>query len=130
VSSNNKQTYYNFEFNCIGVPLLHYNTAPHDGVCASPELMESIFACSSLGTAPIPFKTGDVNWNMSITIPYTCFFAHPHENLREKTLHGNFYKCGDELEIPHYLSMFPIYTPKPDFHCPQFFQQLTGNLLV
>ncbi|MFA6730325.1 MAG: carbohydrate-binding family 9-like protein [Eubacteriales bacterium] len=34
---------------------------------------------------------------------------------------GNFYKCGDETETPHYGSHFPINLPEPDFHRPEFF---------
>ena len=34
---------------------------------------------------------------------------------------GNFYKCGDHLSVPHFLSFAPIGVPKPDFHRPEFF---------
>lgn len=34
---------------------------------------------------------------------------------------GNFYKCGDECEIPHYGMWAPIDLPSPDFHCPAYF---------
>ncbi len=34
---------------------------------------------------------------------------------------GNFYKCGDETEIPHFGSWSPITWEKPDFHRPEFF---------
>ena len=35
--------------------------------------------------------------------------------------YGNFYKCGDGCEIPHYGSFSPIGTEKPDFHRPEYF---------
>ena len=41
----------------------------------------------------------------------------------EKLL-GNFYKCGDATEMPHYLSWNPIQTERPDFHRPEFFGEL------
>ena len=41
-----------------------------------------------------------------------------------RTLHGNFYKCGDLLQVPHFLSWNPIQLPKPCFHCPEFFGEL------
>ena len=28
----------------------------------------------------------------------------------------NIYKCGDGLKKPHFISLFPIDTPEPDFH--------------
>lgn len=40
-------------------------------------------------------------------------------------LRANFYKCGDHTEQPHYLSWALISLPRPDFHAPQFFGELT-----
>ena len=36
-------------------------------------------------------------------------------------LKANFYKCGDKLSVPHYLSWNPVTTEKPDFHRPEYF---------
>jgi len=36
----------------------------------------------------------------------------------------NLYKCGDKLSQPHFLSWKPIAAPKPDFHLPEFFEQI------
>lgn len=38
---------------------------------------------------------------------------------------GNFYKCGDKTDAPHYLSWSPIETPAPDFHRPEQFGVIT-----
>ena len=38
---------------------------------------------------------------------------------------GNFYKCGDETEIPHFGMWSPIENEKPDFHRPEFFGTFT-----
>lgn len=35
--------------------------------------------------------------------------------------YGNFYKCGDNTEIPHYGMWSPVETVNPDFHQPRFF---------
>lgn len=40
---------------------------------------------------------------------------------RGETFKGNFYKCGDETEIPHFGMWAPIENEKPDFHRPEFF---------
>jgi hypothetical protein len=37
---------------------------------------------------------------------------------------ANFYKCGDELQTPHFLSWNPIEIDQPDFHRPDFFGTL------
>jgi hypothetical protein len=126
--SFDKKTYYNFEFNCIGTPLLRYNTAPHVGTFATLDTMRSMLTGSSLGKNAIDLKSGDFTWQLTIAIPYACFFAHNFSTLKNVPAHANFYKCGDELDEPHFLSLFPIGTPKPDFHCPPYFGEL-GFLL-
>lgn len=40
------------------------------------------------------------------------------------TVRLNAYKCGDGLRKPHFLSLFPIDVPEPDFHRPEFFQNV------
>ncbi|MDE6269894.1 MAG: hypothetical protein K2M12_03440, partial [Muribaculaceae bacterium] len=38
-----------------------------------------------------------------------------------KQLRANFYKCGDLLSTPHFLSWNRVDTPHPDFHRPEYF---------
>jgi hypothetical protein len=40
------------------------------------------------------------------------------------TLCANFYKCGDELSVPHYISWAPIEAEKPNFHRPDCFGKM------
>ncbi len=40
---------------------------------------------------------------------------------RLSALRGNFFKCGEETEFPHYGMWNPVGTPTPDFHRPEFF---------
>jgi len=122
--SFDKKTYYNFELSCIGTPLLRYNTAPHVGTFASLDTIGRLLVNSSLGKSAIGLKNGSFAWQLTVAIPYACFFAHSLSSLKNVTAHANFYKCGNELEEPHFLSMFPIGTPKPDFHCPSCFGEL------
>lgn len=42
-----------------------------------------------------------------------CRFAHGHE------MRGNFYKCGDETDSPHWGSWSKV--ERLDFHTPEFF---------
>ena len=124
-SLDGTQTYYNFEFSCIGTPLLRYNRKPHEGDMASPQTLDGILTRSSLGKQPIvEVQNGEASWQLTVAIPYAAFFAHRPDSLKQQPLSANFYKCGDELTQPHYLSLFPIHTPKPDFHTPAFFQPL------
>lgn len=40
------------------------------------------------------------------------------------TFRGNFYKCGDKTDMPHYGMWNPVGTPDPDFHAPAYFGTL------
>ena len=54
-----------------------------------------------------------------------CDFSHEMADLNGKTMRANFYKCGDLLQTPHFLSWAPIDLPQPKFHCPEFFGEVT-----
>ena len=45
---------------------------------------------------------------------------------RGEQIKGNFYKCGDETEIPHFGMWSPVDNATPDFHRPEFF----GTLII
>ena len=42
-----------------------------------------------------------------------------------KKMRGNFYKCGEDTPVEHYLSWSRVDTPRPDFHRPEFFGYFT-----
>lgn len=56
-----------------------------------------------------------------LVIPMQVFRFHQINVLKRQKCRVNFYKCGDELTQPHYLSWKNIVAPKPDFHRPDFF---------
>lgn len=39
-------------------------------------------------------------------------------------LTGNFYKCGDETDLPHYGMWSEVHSDTPDFHRPECFSKL------
>jgi len=41
--------------------------------------------------------------------------------LTGRRVKANFYKCGDNMKTPHYLSWNPIGTERPNFHTPDYF---------
>lgn len=43
------------------------------------------------------------------------------ERMEDVKLRGNFYKCGDKLDEPHYLAAGEIMTAAPDFHRSEYF---------
>ncbi|HEX8038127.1 MAG TPA: carbohydrate-binding family 9-like protein [Chryseosolibacter sp.] len=36
----------------------------------------------------------------------------------------DFYKCGDNLPEPHFITWNDVKAPKPDFHLPEFFGRI------
>lgn len=120
--------YYNFEFNCIGTALLAFRKEKPNATAAPKEVMALIERDSTLGRAVFEervLKTGDrVNWELNVRIPKEAFFAHEFKTLAGLRAKGNFYKCGDDLSEPHFLSWAPIDTPSPNFHVEAFFGDL------
>jgi hypothetical protein len=113
--------YYNFEFNGIGTCLLGTGTGRHDSRRADPEIISRIRRLSSVGTNPVPARTGKFEWTLTAAISFRAFFHHDIKDLKGKTFRANFYKCGDGLKVPHYVTWNPVSTESPDFHRPEFF---------
>lgn len=124
ISFDNSPQYYNAEFSCIGKALLGYRKDRSSAVHAAPAIMNSIKRYSSLGTEPFDKKKGDYKWNMLVAIPVSAYWQSDLKSFRGIKARANFYKCGDDLTTPHYLSWNPIKTEKPNFHAPQFFGEL------
>ena len=112
--------YYNLECNCAGNFLLRAGRDRHERVSPSPEVLSSIKAFSSVPGGPFEKKHLDC-WKVALIIPKEAFFLHDVKTLDGAHFKGNFYKCGDLLPQPHFLSYGPIDTPSPDFHRPEFF---------
>ena len=117
-------TYYNIEANCIGTVLVGYGAEREGRVHAPVGVVRNIKRWSSLGDQPFNIKSAPAQWEMALVIPFTVFFKHNISSLEGKTIKGNFYKCGDKLPKPHFLSWNFISLPRPDFHCPPFFGEL------
>ena len=120
MSPDNDGNYYNFEFNCAGTCLLFYG-ARGAREAVPPAVISQIRRQPSLGRHPFGERKGQVEWDLSLVIPYTCLIKHPEFSAVGKIVRANFYKCGDDLTVPHFLSWNPIKTEKPDFHRPEFF---------
>ena len=116
--------YMNFEFNCIGTCLASRRKGRKDEVHPlSPEQMQLIGRHSSLGRRAFNEMEGMFAWDLAVKIPFTLL-GYAKGEVPESLL-GNFYKCADGTESPHFLSWSPIKTEKPDFHRPEFFGELT-----
>jgi hypothetical protein len=123
--NNNDSIYYNFEINCIGTVLLAAGNSRYNREFADNSIIKKIETNSSLGSRTFSEKQGNFIWYLSVIIPVECFFKHKIERLDNKIFNANFYKCGDSLSEPHYLSWNRIRTAKPDFHRPEYFGRIT-----
>jgi hypothetical protein len=118
----NEEMYLNFEFNCIGVCDAARRLSRDMKSPLSAEEYAGIRRYSSLEQKTFDEKKGVYSWELVVAIPFSTMELNP-ANLPEK-IWGNFYKCADETDYPHYLSWSPINTPHPDFHRPEFFGEI------
>ncbi len=118
------QSYYNIESTCVGRVLLGYRETEGQTEHASSDIMESIQRCPSLGFANRQKEQGDFHWTLTLMIPRTAFWKSNIETFEGLHVRGNFYKCGDNLSTPHFVSWTNINTPDPSFHQPAFFGEL------
>lgn len=124
LSPEGNDFYYNFECNCATKLLLHGGPAGSERPTASEEVLKSVKRWSSLGTEPFEERIGECTWEVALVIPVAAIFRHSVESLDGKVMRANFYKCGDMLQTPHFLSWNPIDLPQPKFHCPEFFGEI------
>jgi hypothetical protein len=121
IGFDNEPAYYNFEFNCIGANLSGYGADRADRTLIPVAI-----------TSQIRFKThisnsnnGDlISWQMTLTIPFTAFYYHTITSLQGQHAWANFYKCGDELPEPHFITWSNIQWPEPNFHLKECFGQV------
>lgn len=121
VSPEEDGIYYNLEFNGIGTCLLGSGTSRGDRTLANTAIISKIRRLTSAGNKPIKEKKGKIAWTITLAIPFEVFFHHKVKELKGKTFRANFYKCGDKLTLPHYLTWSPVDTSKPDFHQTAYF---------
>jgi len=124
VSPENDGIYYNLEFNGIGTILLGTGTGRADSKRARPEIISKIRRMTSAGSKPVKEQKGRYEWTITIAVPYEVFFHHSIKDLKGRTFRANFYKCGDMLSVPHYVTWNPVGTENPDYHQPAYFGML------
>jgi hypothetical protein len=112
--------YYNFEFNCMGVCLAAYGTQEvASRISASPENISLLKRYARLEQ-----DAHGAHWYLDVVIPFSYFEQEILDTWLQSGLRANFYKCGDGLPQPHYLSWQPIVHPEPNFHLPEYFGEL------
>lgn len=116
--------YYNVECNCVGTLLIGAGDSRTGRQHAPEAVLSQVSRWASLGKDGFEERIGECSWEVALVIPFSAFFLHHIFSLQGKSVRANFYKCGDKLQTPHFLSWSPIDLPKPNFHCPDFFGTL------
>lgn len=119
ISFDDRQTYYNFEFNVLGAGLIGYGTS--DKATRNRLTAEEILSVSTF--TQVKNIQGNKTWDTILVIPISLFGKKADE-LVGKTVQANFYKCGDSLPNPHFVAWNNIDFPKPNFHLPAFFGEI------
>jgi hypothetical protein len=116
--------YLNFEANALGTFLAAFGPdRDHRRPLAKADLRG--FRAKASLAAPVDGEIAEGPWALAYRIPIALFrTVYGREVEPGQRAAGNFYKCGDETEFPHYGAWSPVGTPRPDFHRPEFFGSL------
>lgn len=105
--------YFNFEFNPLGTLNLGFGGTRPFRARQIAKNEKDIFS-------PTPFFT-DEGWGISFRIPASFLRMYDPSFHFGSDMQGNFYKCGDLTETPHYLAWAPLHCESPDYHRQQDF---------
>lgn len=105
--------YFNFEFNPLGTLNLGFGGERASRVRQIVKNAEQVFS-------PRPFFT-DGGWGIEFRIPASFLRIYNPNFQFGGDMRGNFYKCGDLTEVPHYLAWAPLHCETPDYHRQQDF---------
>jgi hypothetical protein len=120
IAFDGDENYYNLEFNCIGNCRAQYGPEKEGRTFLSHQLLRTIKHETRMKFA----ANKAIAWELCLSIPMAIFQYHEMLSLESCRAVGNFYKCGDELPEPHYLSWSNISAELPEFHLPNFFQEI------
>jgi len=124
--------YFNFEVNCGGSLLLHYNELATAANSPAPKIAKTTPLPAALGrqvqivaTMPRlvePEIVEPVTWQIRMRIPLAVLESQvgPLGPLPGQRWRANFYKCADETSHPHWASWAEV-GPELDFHRPHQF---------
>lgn len=121
IAIGNDSRYYNIELNRLGTCLMAYSAGKHDIKLLPVGVVGKIRSQSKILGAGMGFRHG---WQLTVVIPVEVFIHHPGIGFNNLSCRGNFYKCGDELNQPHFLSWSNIDLVQPNFHKFDFFGRL------
>ncbi|SOD13300.1 carbohydrate-binding family 9-like protein [Pedobacter xixiisoli] len=117
--------YYNLEFNCLGFTKIGYGYDRSDRKLLPVDVIKQLSFSSKINANSVINSNGGFDWEIMLVIPRAIFIEHEITSFNNLKAKGNFYKCGDGLPQPHFLTWNMIEAEQPDFHRKDFFGELT-----
>lgn len=121
IPSATDSIYYNLEMNCIGHGTFDGGALRRPRTRFADDVLSQIRRESTLGDTPFGDRAGEQEWMLTLAIPKSIYSLSEVEPFSGRTVRANFYKCGDEMAVPHYLSWHEVGTERPNFHTPEYF---------
>ena len=124
IALENRDDYYNFEFNCIGTCKVGFGTQKRLNRTYLPdEVIDRIHRQVLIKTEKKD-NQGLTFWELTVAISVDVFSYNNITSLHGLNSMGNFYKCGDNLPEPHYIVWNEVKAQNPDFHLPEYFGEI------
>lgn len=119
IAFNGEEGYYNFEFNFLGTCRAGYGLQRNNRKFLPESVISKIKTLNLLN--PASNDQTDIHWQLTLVLPIEIFSEHKLIQFDKLKGKANFFKCGDDLPKPHYLSWSNITADSPNFHLPKFF---------
>ena len=127
IPDDSNNIYYNLELNCIAKGTFAAGENRNERTKFGDDVLSQIRRHSTLGDTAFGIKESSeqpFEYTITVALPVKLFSMSDVKPLKGRTIKANFYKCGDDMPQPHYLSWNKIGTEKPNFHVPAYF----GNI--
>ncbi len=120
IALGNDESYYNMEFNCLGFTKIGYGLNRTQRELLPIDAIKKLSFASRINSN-LTNATEGFDWEILLIIPKEIFVHHNIQSFDKLKAKGNFYKCGDGLPEPHFLSWNMIEAKEPDFHKREYF---------
>ena len=117
VEEKHSDKYINIEVNANGATKAAIRTSRENSTYLSLADIEKL---------KVSTQIAENYWTVSYQVPAEMLERlYPDFRMKDcKYIKANFYKCGNLTKIKHYVSLFDLGCPKPDFHRPEYFGRM------